>query len=225
MMIPKELTKTQIIPITNGLKVLDSVFNKQSVNYRVLGSVLVAALIGKPHRMLGDIDVLIDEKDYEKIAYELKAAGYIFNNKKKFGFKWLEAEHDGSLGFTFLLIGKFLDEYFSYKLSHDIELRISSEYLKPTRYSLFGISFVGLPPRSIYEGLKISNLNPKRAMDRKIVINSFGRNVPNGATLDKSFKVYFRGIQLPYAYIIFSQLYNFYGGIRVLLGKKYEIWE
>jgi len=220
MKVPKDHTSS----VVSGLKVLHSTFSKQSVNYRVLGSVLVAALNGKPHRVLGDIDVLLDEKDYEKIISGLKAAGYILKRKQKFGFSWLEAEHDGSLGFTFILIGKFLDNYFSYRLSQNIELRISNDYLKPTKYSLFGISFEGIPPRSIYEGLKISSLNPKRTMDRKVVINSFGKSIPNGATLDKSFKVYFRGMQLPYAYIIFSKLYNFYGGIRVLLGKKYEIW-
>src|SRR3989344_3590997 len=129
-----EVLKDQISSITNGLKVLHNVFSKQSVNYRVLGSVLVAALNGKPHRALGDIDVLIDEKDYEKIASGLKSAGYFLRRKKKFGFRWLEAERDDSLGFTFLLIGKFTDEYFSYKLSPDVELRISSEYLKSTKY-------------------------------------------------------------------------------------------
>jgi len=220
-----EISKDHLTRVTNGLKALDVIFNKQLINYRVIGSILVASLNGKPHRILGDIDVILDEVDYKKVKLGLNNNGYALTRKQKYGFSWLEANHPNSLGFTFLLVGKFLDNYFTYKLSKNIELKISAEYLRPTKYSLLGISFTGIPSHSIYEGLKISSLNPKRSQDREIVINSLGVNFPRRATLDKSFKIYFRGLELPYTYTIFSQLYNIYGGIRVILGKKYEIWE
>ena len=213
------------ILVSNGLKTLDKIFNKQHVNYRVLGSVLVAALNGKPHRTLGDIDVLVDETDYEKVVLDLRTEGFTIKTKHKSGFNWAEAHRFGSLGFTFLLIGRFSKDDFSCKLAGNVELRISSRYLEATKYSLLGTSFVGIPRRSIYEGLKISSLNPKRTLDRKVVTNYFKGNIPSGVTLGDSFKVYIFGVGIPYAYTLFSQVYNIYGGFRVLLGRKYEIWD
>ena len=211
--------------VQNGLNVLNKVFNKNNVEYRVLGSVLVASLNGKPHRTLGDIDVLVDETDYEKVISRLRAEDYTTETKHKFGFNWTEAHHDGNLGFTFLLIGKFSKDYFSCKLTRNIELRISTKYLESTKYSLLGTSFIGIPLRSIYEGLKISSLNTKRNLDRKVVNDYLKGNIPSGETLDRSFKVYLSGVEIPHAYTLFSQLYNIYGGIRVLFGRKYEVWD
>lgn len=211
--------------IQRGLSVLNKVFTQKNVDYRVLGSILVASLNGKPHRTLGDIDVLVDETDYKKVISDLRIEGYIIEQKHKFGFNWTEAHRDGNLGFTFLLIGRFSKDDFSCKLAGNIELRISSRYLEPTKYSLLGMTFTGIPFRSIYEGLKISNLNQKRTLDRKVVTNYFKGNIPSGVTLGDSFKVYIFGVEIPYAYTLFSQVYNLYGGLRVLFGRKYEIWD
>lgn len=213
------------IQVSNGLKILDKVFNKEHVNYRVLGSVLVASLNGKPHRTLGDIDVLVDENDCEKVISNLRTEGYTIETKHKSGFNWIEAHHNENLGFTFLLIGRFSKDYFSCKLTKNIEIRISNKYLKPTEYSLFGTSFVGIQLRSVYEGLKISGLNPKRTLDRKVVANYLKGNTPLGETLDHAFKVYLFGVEIPHGYTSFSKLYNIYGGLRVLFGKKYEVWD
>lgn len=211
--------------IRRGLSVLNKVFTQKNVDYRVLGSILVASLNGKPHRTLGDIDVLIDETDYEKVISNLRAEGYTIETKHKAGFSWKEARCDGNLGFTFLLIGRFSTDHFFCKLARNIDLKISTKYLKSTEYSLLGTSFVGIPLRSIYEGLKISGLNPKRTLDRKVVTNYFKGNIPSGETLGDSFKIYIFGVKIPYAYTLFSQVYNLYGGLRVLFGRKYEIWD
>lgn len=212
--------------VKNGLLVLDRVFNQHKINYRVLGSVLVASLNGMPHRTLGDIDMLIDKKDFEKVTRSLKFEGYKIISKQKLGFHWTEAHKPNSLGFTFLLVGSFKVDYFSYHLSSSIELRISNNYLNSTEYSLLGVKFVGIPISSIQEGLKISNLNPKRKLDNEVVKRAIKINdsSANRDSLKNAFKVYFLGIEIPYAYPLFSQLYNLYGGFRVILGKKYEIW-
>lgn len=212
-------------PVKGGLLLLDKVFNKQKINYRVLGSLLVAALNGKPHRKLNDIDILLDVNHADKVFQTLKEEGYKIELKRKFGFAWIEAHHPQNLGFTFLLVGKFEDKYFSYKLSKSLQLRISNEYLKPTQYSLFGINFTGIPQRSIYEGLKISSLNPKRTQDKKVVERNFGAFPPDGERFNKAFKIYLFGKEIPGAYAFFSQFYNLYGGLRVRFGKKYEVWE
>lgn len=210
--------------VKNGLLVLDRLFNQQKINYRVLGSVLVASLNGMPHRTLGDIDMLIDKKDFEKVTKGLKFEGYKIISKQKLGFHWTEAYKPNSLGFTFLLVGSFKTDYFSYHLSSSIELRISNSYLSPTEYSLLGVKFIGIPISSIQEGLKISDLNPKRKLDSEVVKRAINDSSANRDSLKNTFKVYFLGIEIPYAYPLFSQLYNLYGGFRVILGKKYEIW-
>ena len=210
--------------IKNGLIALDRVFNKKGVNYRVLGSVLVAAINGTPHRTLGDIDILLDESNWQQISGVLKKEGYQLVNKSSFGFNWFEAHKPNSLGFTFLLIGKFQDDYFEYVLNHILKLRIASSYLTPTKYTLFGYSFTGIPRRSVYEGLKISSLNPKRKLDRELVTKAFGGKIPTGVKLERAFNIYSFGLEIPYAYSFFSYLYNLYGGLRVIFGKKYEIW-
>lgn len=216
---------THFDSVSYGLKELDKVFNKQHIQYRVLGSVLVAALNGKPHRILGDIDVLVDEDGYREVVTRLKTEGYVMSLKHSFGFHWTEAHREGSLGFTFLLVGKFFKEYFLYSISKYIELRILRTYLEATTYSLLGTSFIGIPLRSIYEGLKISNLNPKRKLDRKVVTDYLKGSIPSGVTLDRAFSVFVFGIELPYIYKLFSELYNLYGSVRVRLGKRYEVWD
>lgn len=48
--------------------------------------------------------------------------------------------------------------------------------------------------------------------------------MPEGGKYEKSFKVFLFGREIPYLYPLFSWLYNIFGGIRVLLNKKYEVW-
>lgn len=210
--------------ISDSLKILDEVFNKNKINYRIIGSVLIAALNSKPHRTIEDIDIITDKFGSEKAIEILKKYGYKVNKRKKLGLAWIELIHPKLLGYTFLMVGKFDKDYFSLKLFLFLELRILKDYIRPTKYSLFDTNFTGIPLRSIYEGLKISNLNPKRMLDKKILL-SFTKNVmPEGMTLNKAFEILFFGIKIPYLYSIFSYIYNFYGAIRVALGKKYEIW-
>lgn len=210
--------------IKAGLSTLDKVFNKESVNYRVLGSVLVAAINGKPHRTLGDIDILLDKSDWQAVSVGLERGGYQLVQKSKFGFSWIEAQKSNSLGFTFLLIGKFRDNHFEYYLNNWLKLWIDGSYLQPTKYTLFDFPFIGIPISSIYEGLKASNLNPKRKLDREVITRVFGGKMPKGIKFEDAFKVYLWGLEIPKAYPFFSYLYNFYGGLRVIFGKKYEVW-
>lgn len=207
-----------------GLDTLDRVFNQTKLNYRVLGSVLIAAINQKPHRTLGDIDIMIEESQLSLVIDRLEQEGYEIIHQHKLGFSWLEAHRPNCLGFTFLLVGKFTPNYLSFQKGW-LELRISNAYLAPTQYSLFGCNFIGIPVRSLYEGFKISDLNPKRKFDLEVIKRVYGTDIPQGESLEKSFRVYFKGIELPYLYPIFSRIYNLYGGLRVKFGKKYEIWD
>ncbi len=210
--------------LANSLKILDKVFNKNKINYRVIGSVLIAALNSKPHRMIGDIDIITDKFGSQKVIRILKNYGYKINKRKKLGLSWIELIHKKLLGYTFLMVGDFNKDYFSLKVFPSLELRVLKDYIKPTKYSLMGTNFIGIPLRSIYEGLKISNLNPKRMLDKKIFLNITDNKTPQGMSLNKAFEILFFGIKIPYFYSIFSFLYNLFGAVRVRLGKKYEIW-
>jgi len=211
--------------VRGGLTALREVFAGNAGEYRVVGSALVAALYGKPHRKLGDIDMLVDAAKNRQIIAGLIEKGYTIENKSAWGFRWQEAYHRSRLGFTFLLVGTFGSQYFSCVLRGHIELRISNAYIKPMRYSLLGIEFIGIPRESVYQGIKASFLNPKRTLDRKIMKALCADVFSEGEKLDASFQLYLCGIRVPYAYTIFSHLYNLYGGIRVRFGKKYEAWE
>ncbi len=214
--------------IKESLSVIGDVLNKSGAEYRIVGSLLVAALNGKPHRTVGDVDVVLEESAFDTVLLKLKEHGFV-REEKSWGcgfFRWIEMNHERLVGFTFLLVGKFEDDYFECALTKHITIRISNKFLQKTEYTLFGFSFAGVPTTSICDGLRISNLNPKRELDRAVMRRILNRDaLLYGESIDKSFKVYLFGIHLPFAYSLFSQLYNLYGGLRVMFGRRYEVWD
>lgn len=209
--------------VQQSMMVLQRALVATHVKYRIVGSLLIAAIHGKPHRPLGDIDVIISEEDLPTVLDVLRAEGFRLTERHAWGFRWLESAKDDHLHFTFLLVGTFEKNCFSYKLSKHIVLHIDNAFLAETTYALNGISFTGIPVVSICEGLRASSLNPKRKRDRQVMQSQCARH-QNGMRLDKAFTVYWHGMKLPKAYVFFSWLYNLYGGLRVLLGKRYETW-
>jgi hypothetical protein len=210
--------------IRSALAVLEA-FDRQHINYRVLGSLLVAAMHGRPHRPLGDVDILLDEKDRETAFRLLKRRAFALEKRRKAGVCWTEAKRSGTLPLTFMLVGRFERTHFAYALGKRLELTISSDYLRPHRYTLFGRAFTGIPPRSVYEGIRIASLNPKRTADKQVLAAHFPHGMPRGKTIAQSFRVYIGRLRIPGMYVLFSFLYNVYGGVRVLFGKRYEIWD
>lgn len=220
-MLTESIDQTEKIKAT--LEIIEEVFERSGVNYRILGSVLVAALNGKPHRKLNDIDILVDKDDFIKARRKLELIGYKFITRNMLGLKWFEAEKEGLMGLTFLMIGSFSNKYFYYRIGR-LELRVMAEYISPTSYQLGGHTLTGIPVRSVYEGLKISNLNPKRKNDFLVVTNIMKGELSEGPSLEEAFRVYLFNLEVPYAYPLFSKIYNVYGGLRVRFGKKYEVW-
>ncbi len=217
------MNKEHIKKIHNSLDVLE-LFNKKKINYRALGSILIAALNHKPHRTIGDVDILLDKRDRIKAFKLLKNMHFTFEEKKKLGFTWIEAKRFDTLTFTFLLVGDFYRNYFSYKLTGHCELTISNSYLYPSEYVLYGRTFIGIPLESVYTGIKISNLNPKRKLDKQIIENILQDLPRQNISITDTFRVYLFRVRIPYLYPSFSYFYNLYGGLRVLLHKHYEVW-
>ena len=102
------------------------------------------------------------------------------------------------------------------------ELRIKSEYLRPTEYLFEDAKFTGIPISSAIAGIRQSFLNPKRKLDKKILKEEM-KNTK--VKTYNNISVYIFGIKLLYLYDLFSFFYNIFGGIRVILGKKYEVWD
>ncbi len=209
--------------LKNSLKVMSEVF-KGLDGYRVLGSVLVASINGKPHRELHDIDLLIDERIYFTVIQRLEQAGFKRVTKKAPGFTWDEFEKQDCLTFGVLLQGVFDEHGFTYKSGGWLTLQIDAAYLRPTTYQLLGVEFTGIPLRSVYEGIKAASLNSKRKRDKAIVLAAVGRQLPGGLTINQAFKVMIGGLAIPYLYTMFSVVYNWIGGLRLRMGKPYDPW-
>ena len=209
--------------LKNSLKVIRKVFAGFE-DYRIIGSTLVAAINNRAHRKLHDIDLLIDEKIYDEVSKRFKEQGFKKITKRAPGFEWDEYQKDNYLTFGVLLRGKFTKDYFEYKPNNYISLSIKSEYLKPTKYELYGESLRGIPVSAVYEGIKISSLNTKRKTDKDVVLNKIGNTIPSGLSLNQAFYVKLFGIRIPYLYTAFSEIYNLIGGARLAIGKSYDPW-
>lgn len=209
--------------VKNSVLVIPTIF-RDIENYRILGSLLVASLNGKPHRELHDIDLLIDERNYKEIVARFQSLGFQKVTKHAFSFEWNEFSKPDHLTFGILMKGKFNKDYFEFKANKFLELRVNIDYLKPTDYELYGVQVKGIPLRSIYEGIKIANFNTKRKVDREIVFKQTDGSMPSGMSLNQAFHVKMGGIEIPYLYTAFSQTYNIIGGIRLRFGKPYDTW-
>ena len=204
-----------------ALKITIKALEECKAEYRVLGSILIAAHVNRVFRRIGDLDLLIAKKDKDCVFSRLEREGFHFEKKRWGFFSWIEAHKEEHLGLSVLLIGDFHPSYFSYRFLKIVELRIKSEYLKPTTYQFCGVSFIGVPVSSILAGIKQAFLNPKRKIDNSVMAES--RNKVKFRIYD-NINVYVAGVKIPFLYDAFSFLYNIYGGIRVMLGKKYEVW-
>ncbi|MBI1866524.1 MAG: hypothetical protein HYS02_02030 [Candidatus Staskawiczbacteria bacterium] len=208
--------------IGNSLKAITGIFAGCNVNYRVLGSTLLVAHTNKVFRRINDVDVLLDIKAQDCVFEKLKNYGFELEKKTKAGFSWFEAKKNNHLGLTFLLIGEFSKNYFSWRFMKFFELRIKADYLYPTEYNFENTKFIGIPIISAMAGIRQSFLNPKRKLDKAVLGEEMTRTK---VKTYNNISIYIFGLKLPYLYDLFSFFYNIYGGIRVVFGQKYEIWD
>jgi len=208
--------------IGNSLKTITEVFGSCNANYRVLGSTLLVAHMNRVFRHINDVDILLDIKAKNCVFEKLKNYGFELEQKKKAGFSWFEAKKNGYLGLTFLLIGEFEKSYFSWRFMKFFELRIKADYLHPTEYNFENEKFIGIPISSAIAGIRQSFLNPKRKLDKQVLGEKIRKTK---VKTYNNISVYIFSLKLPYLYDLFSFFYNIYGGIRVMFGWKYEIWD
>ncbi len=212
----------QKLQITNSLKILTKLLKECESDYRIVGSLVIVAYKGKIFRRIGDVDIVLDSKSEKTVHDKLKKEGFVFVKKRWTSFVWWEASKKDHLGLTFFLVGDFTPNYFSYRFSRWGELRVNNDYLKPTPYSFDGISFIGIPISSAIAGIHQAFLNPKRTLDKHILAKEIKETE---VKVFDNINVYLAGIKIPFLYDCFSFLYNVYGGLRVMFGKKYEMWD
>lgn len=208
--------------ISKSLKAMAEIFESCNADYRVLGSALLVSHTNKVFRRVNDIDVLLDIKTKDCVFEKLKNYGFQLEKKKKAGVSWFEAKKNGYLGLTFLLIGEFKKNYFSWYFMKFFELRIKADYLRPTEYGFENAKFIGIPISSAVAGIRQSFLNPKRKLDKQVLGDEA---IKTKVKTYNNISVYIFGLKLPYLYDLFSFFYNIYGGFRVIFGRKYEIWD
>lgn len=200
------------------LQILDS----RNAEYRMLGSVVTAAILGKQHRKLGDLDFIADTSQRDYILKELSNLGYkpktgMFSFARKhmamdnldqddlleIGFFWGKFQPDGS----FLMGNK----------KHG--LLIDSFAVRKQKYSLHDIQLIGLPKTIIAKGIVTSPNNPKRkkelALIKKQNIQPEKRNYIH---------TFVFGFQVDWLYHLTMSLLNVLGNIRVKLGLPFDPW-
>lgn len=208
--------------IGKSLKAITEIFRSCNADYRVLGSTLLVAYTERVFRHINDVDVLLDVKAKDCVFEKLRNYGFEFERKTKAGFSWFEAKKNGYLGLTFLLIGEFEKNYFSWRFMKSFELRIKADYLHPTEYNFENAKFIGIPISSAIAGIRQAFLNPKRKLDKQVLGEEMNKTK---VKTYNNISVCIFGFKLPYLYDLFSFFYNIYGGIRVMFGQKYEIWD
>jgi hypothetical protein len=62
--------------VKQTLKQLIVILEAERVEYRLLGSVVTAAINGSLHRRLGDIDLILDEKRKDRVFSQLTKLGH-----------------------------------------------------------------------------------------------------------------------------------------------------
>lgn len=214
--------------VKTTLKMLIKILKDLKIKYRIWGSIIPAAIFRRLHRPLGDIDILIDEKDLEDSLDKIKENNFKINKReiKIFGlvFPWIEAETDKVSPLT-IFYGHF-DKHnnFEVALSKRLKLVIAGKIIKPTKYSLFGIEFIGVPKETACLGVYRSRFSSKRKYEVPIMESVVK---PSEIPYKREVELYFNNIKVPLFGIIYDFLQhsrNIIGKIRVFFGKPYDFW-
>ncbi len=207
-----------ILTIQRVIRILD----ENNIQYRFLGSVVVAAINGKLHRELGDLDLVIDSKGKDILYLKLKELGYkpakgMFTFARR--YLCLETlEHNSLLG-----IGYFYGTWQtkgSFRMGNEqISVSIEPFAVKETKYILHGVKFVGIPNRASATGVFSSKTNPKRKRELELLRAKRIEPFPNNYI---HISVY--GMKADWIYHLSMKILNTIGEIRVKMGLAFDPW-
>ncbi len=146
-------------------------------SYWTFGSVICAALNGSFYRRIGDIDILIDSKNFEHLRNFLLDQGYSIEEKKPWtivafsGFSWTNATK-GKICISIVKAHFNPDGSCWLPLNFGFSGYLPASALTPTSYRFYNINFWGLPPESLLYRIKIeygNNVIKHREKDLQIL--------------------------------------------------------
>jgi hypothetical protein len=220
-----QIPKKEKDKLRRTIKLLSKILADLKIEYRIFGSIIPAALLGRPQRKLGDIDLMVETEDKKIFYRELEKIGYQIKENRftllGFDFLWVEAISKDLLTLT-IFLGKFDEnQNFISKISKNISAIAHGESIKPTHYSFYGAKFTGVPAMTAYYGALTSKGNPKRKYDLAVFENQKIQNPPKGFSI---IDFYYKKTKLPFLYSLGCFLQDFLGRISIALGGNYDFW-
>ena len=219
-----ERPKTEIKNLEKTLGFLDKFFSDFNVEYRIFGSIIPAALLGKPQRKLGDIDLMMDAEDEGKLLREFRKAGYKVERRNfrllALEMVWLEATGKELYDLTAFLGHFDKHKNFVIRVSNNLQVVASSEAVRATKYKFGSASFIGIPVEAAFYGAWASRSNPKRKYDLAAFRLKGKNKPPKYSVID----FYYKDKKLPFLYPISCFLQNVLGKISLSLGGNYDFW-
>ena len=209
--------------VKETLKQLTIILETEKVEYRLLGSVVTAAINGSLYRRVGDIDLILDEKKKDKVFAQLTKLGYgrvesiMFVFARKYlALETLDHPELQSIGYFW---GRWKKDGSFVMENRAIKVRIEHRGIEPSKYSLLGIDFVGIPPGAIATGIMTSRQNVKRKKEIKLMQE---KNIE--PLVNNYIHIHIFGIPFDLAYHGTMALLNLLGVIRQKLGLPFDPW-
>lgn len=216
-------------PETNEDQALESlititkILKKCHIQYRFLGSIISAALNGKVHRKINDLDLFIENGKKEIFIKELEKIG--FKKKIKNHLRISEQLNLHIFQHPTLLETSFFGVDF--RKDYDMELhtryfhaKAPKSAVQDTSYELNGVNFVGIPASVVYKTILFSKSNPKRKKEIEI-FETYNIHPYSGIL----YTFYFNNIDISLIPRSINFILEIIGIIRIKLGKNYDIWK
>lgn len=209
--------------VIHTLRLLIKILDDHKIEYRFFGSVVLAAINGKAHRSLGDLDLLVDSAKIDILDRELKKLGYtqssgiLFKLASKYLF--LETFDHPTLLSVGYFYGKWQADGSFIMGGEKANISLDAYALEKTTYYLHGMKFIGVAKKAVATRIKSSELNPKRKKELGILEERNIQPFP-----DTFIHINIFGIRADWIYHLFTKIQNIIGGIRVKLGLSFDPW-
>ena len=212
-------------PILQALKDV-KILEEKKIKYLVMGSLICAAARGRFYRHVEDVDLICDLKDKYRIKKIFEKMGYIAKFEKpkyRLGFYWLDLKYKkNKRRFIAVVFGNFDKKGgWTLPLNKGFCMFIPSSGMKPTKYSLRGINFIGFPMEPAFIALTTLPLlynNPKRKKDLESIKDKVSKEIVN-QIYEEKVGMWWRNIYLP-NWAILKTLAFFK---NLILGKDYPV--
>lgn len=206
--------------VVQTLELVHTTCQSCQAEYRVVGSTLLAALVGRVYRLVPDVDVLLEVERADFVLDQLEHEGFSIHKQTLLGSPLFTCRKKGYTDISLLGLGTFTPDYFSLPLRYGFSVKIPRRYIAPTLYQLGRVTFIGIPIEGVAPSVIRTAYKPVRQIDieqlsKVVQLNDY-------ATLG-IMHLYFRNQKIPWIYDWFVSSKNLVGKVRLFLGKPYEL--